>query len=196
MGNDHGRQKDTNSNSSVLDMPLDQNNIIEENTDQAYDYNIINNLKKTITEKPKERRVSMTGLKLIKNEKKIKIDDPEYFNKYTKKSDFLEHFRKIPIKKINKKIIDKLIPSYCEKFLGYNEEKTYNIMNEEIRPKTLLKNIYDLDKIVNKRDFTEKIITTDKKTRKNLSKMEKLDKKINKFDRELIKKVINVITDK
>ena len=48
MGNDHGRQKDTNSNSSVLDMPLDQNNIIEENTDQAYDYNIINNLKKTI----------------------------------------------------------------------------------------------------------------------------------------------------
>ena len=69
-------------------------------------------------------------------------------------------------------------------------------MNEEIRPKTLLKNIYDLDKIVNKRDFNEKIITTDKKTRKNLSKIEKLDKKINKFDRELIKKVINVITDK
>ena len=158
--------------------------------------NIINNLKKTITEKPKERRVSMTGLKLIKNEKKIKIDDPEYFNKYTKKSDFLEHFRKIPIKKINKKIIDKLIPSYCEKFLGYNEEKIYNIMNEEIRPKTLLKNIYDLDKIVNKRDFNEKIITTDKKTKKNISKIEKLDKKINKFDRELIKKVINIINNK
>ena len=58
----------------------------------------------------------MTGLKLIKNEKKIKIDDPEYFNKYTKKSDFLEHFRKIPIKKINKKVIDKLIPSYCDRF--------------------------------------------------------------------------------
>lgn len=43
MGNDHGKPKDTNSNSSVLDMPLDQNNIIEENIDQAYDYNIINN---------------------------------------------------------------------------------------------------------------------------------------------------------
>ncbi len=56
MGNDHGRQKDTNSNSSVLDMPLDQNNIIEENTDQAYDYNIINNLKKTIKLKKKNSK--------------------------------------------------------------------------------------------------------------------------------------------
>ena len=162
---------------------------------------IIPNLKTVITDNPKinysKKRYSMSGLKILSNRnKKNNNINPETFRKYETKSKFLEHFMKVPFKKINKKFINSITSIYCEKFLGYDDIKIDNLINEEGNSKNLLNKINDLEKIIFKPDFENKIITTNNEIRKRLASMEKLDNKIRKFDRELIRNVVNVVTDK
>ncbi len=162
---------------------------------------IIPNLKTGMTENSKikysKKRYSMTGLKLLSDRnKKNSFISPETFRKYENKSKFLEHFMKVPFKKLNKKFINTITTIYCEKFLEYDDEKIENLINEEGNSKNLLIKINDLEKIIFKPDFENKIISTNNQIRKRLASMEKLDNKIRKFDRELIRNVVNVITDK
>jgi hypothetical protein len=103
---------------------------------------------------------------------------------------------KVPFKKINKKFINAITKIYCEKFLEYDDIKIENIINEEGNSKNLLHKINDLEKIIFKPDFENQIISTNNQIRKRLASMEQLDNKIRKFDRELIRNVVNVVTDK
>ena len=162
---------------------------------------IIPNLKTGMTENSKikhsKKRYSISGLKLFSNRnKKNNLVNPETFRNFENKSKFLENFMKVPFKKINKKFINAITKIYCEKFLEYDDIKIENIINEEGNSKNLLHKINDLEKIIFKPDFENQIISTNNQIRKRLASMEQLDNKIRKFDRELIRNVVNVVTDK
>ena len=91
----------------------------------------------------------LNGLKLFEIIKKRTIP---FFtvNKIVKEKDpkkFLELLSKADLKILNRKEIEKLMKSYCEKILGCNEKETENIINIKKNDENIYKNI---EKIIQK----------------------------------------------
>ena len=116
--------------------------IPEENNNNNNNNNNINN---NINNKESK----LNGLKLFEMIKKRTI--PFFtINKIVKEKDpkkFLELLSKVNLKILNRKEIEKLMKSYCEKILRYNEKDTENIINVKKNDENIYKNI---EKIIQK----------------------------------------------